>query len=106
MMFLLIFANEEWINEDRFDVNDHIRKGLKNDNTLGNKSIQSTNLVSFNYFYLENYKKLIQIYLKNPAVNYVHKGLCEMSLFGVHGHHQLVRDIVVTLRLSSVNACI
>jgi hypothetical protein len=30
-------------NEDRFDVNEHIRKGLKNDNTLGNKSIQSTN---------------------------------------------------------------
>ena len=35
-------------NEDRFDVNEHIRKGLKNDNTLGNKSIQSTNLVNKN----------------------------------------------------------
>jgi hypothetical protein len=28
-------------------------------------------MVSFNYFYLGNYKKLSQIYLKNPAINFI-----------------------------------
>lgn len=35
-------------NEDRFDVNNHIREGLKLEGSLGQKSIQTTNLVNKN----------------------------------------------------------
>ncbi len=35
-------------NEDRFDVNNHIREGLKEEGSLGKKSIKTTNLVNKN----------------------------------------------------------
>ena len=35
-------------------------------------------------------RKTIASFVTFVHLNDVHKELCEMSLFGVHGHHQLV----------------